>query len=272
MLHAGWTAQSAVSAALFARAGLDGPATVLEGPYGVFHSHFRLPGDAVLPALADLGTRWASLDTSIKPYPVCYMSISPLAAVRTAVADRTIRPEDVREVRVSIPQPGHPIVLEPRAAKLRPRTRYEAQFSLPFALAAMLVTGRVDLATFEEPALSDRRVLDLASRVVGVPADFPTFPASCPASVEVELLDGTLLAARLEHEPGGPGDPLPHDAVLAKFRANAGLLLPPDVVADLEDRVLHLEAQADLDGIAAALTGAPVAAATPAPSLPASDG
>ena len=36
-LHPGWAAQSAIRAALLARAGFNGPRTVFEGVHGLFH-------------------------------------------------------------------------------------------------------------------------------------------------------------------------------------------------------------------------------------------
>src|SRR6185312_2121105 len=40
-LHPGWAAQSGIAAATLARAGATGPATVLEGRFGLFASHLQ---------------------------------------------------------------------------------------------------------------------------------------------------------------------------------------------------------------------------------------
>lgn len=252
-VHAGWAAQSGILAALFAAAGADGPATVLEGRYGVFHSHFRLPPESVRSQLDDLGERWETAQVAIRPYPACFMSQSSLDAVRDAVDGRTFAPGQIREIRVSIPDAAVPIVFEPRDAKLAPRNGYDAKFSLPFALAAMLVHGRVDLRTFSDDALRDPEVLDLARRVVHVRRDFPSFPAAYPAAVVVETVDGARLSAEVEYHRGGPDNPMTVAEVRRKFRDNACLALGERTALALEENLGALEELPDLTAISGLL-------------------
>lgn len=248
-VHAGWAAQSGILAALFAAAGADGPATVLEGRYGVFHSHFRLPPDGVLAQLEDLGERWETTQIAVRPYAACFMSQSTLDAVRTAVGARTFAPRDIREIRVSIPGASVPIVFEPREAKLEPRNGYDAKFSLPYVVAAMLVHGRVDVETFSDDAIRDPDVLELARRVVHVPRDFPTFPAAYPAALAIETAAGETLGAEIEYHRGGPDNPMAVADVRRKFRENASLALEDRTVLALEAELASLEELPDLTAI-----------------------
>lgn len=252
-LHAGWAAQSGVMAALFAAAGQDGPATVLDGPHGVFPAHFRLPPSALHAGLDELGGRWDSQRISIRPYPICYLAQSSLDAVREAVGDRKFIAAEVREVRASVPAAGLPIVFEPRVDKLAPRSPYEARFSLPYCVGAMLVRGRVGLDAFTDDAIRDPAVLEMAAQVVHEPRDFPSFPASYPAEVTVETTAGELLSARIEHERGGPDNPMSDDQVYEKFRDNVGLALTGDEAQALEDAVGTLVEQPDVTSLSAAL-------------------
>jgi len=145
-----------------------------------------------------------------------------------------------------VPAGEIPIVCEPRAVKVAPRTTYEAQFSLPFAVAAAFLDGRVGLGTFTPERLSDDRVLALAARVAHVVDPESPFPNGFPGWVRVRLADGRVLEAR---EPDGRGSlarPLPPNAIVEKFRDNAGRALSAEAVDALERAVLALEGAPDM--------------------------
>jgi hypothetical protein len=72
------------------------------------------------------------------------------------------------------------------------------------------------------------------------------YPRTFPGWVRVRLADGRTLEAREESQRGGPDRPIPPDEMIAKFRDNAGRLLPPSRVAALEDAVLGMERARDL--------------------------
>src|SRR6201995_4090819 len=68
-MHAGWSAQSGIRAALMARHGFSGPRTVLEGRHGFFHS-FAHKTDAPYELLTgDFGARWVTEALAFKLYP-----------------------------------------------------------------------------------------------------------------------------------------------------------------------------------------------------------
>jgi 2-methylcitrate dehydratase PrpD len=128
-----------------------------------------------------------------------------------------------------------PIICEPAATKQRPRTTYEAQFSLPFSVAAAFVDGGVGIDTFSPSRLSDQRVLGLAAKVGYVIDGDAGFPAMLPGRVRVRMTDGRVLETQVE-DSRPPG----RQAIIEKFRANAERALSPARVAELEARVLEL--------------------------------
>jgi len=67
------------------------------------------------------------------------------------------------------------------------------------------------------------------------------FPRSFPGWVRVRLKDGRELEARVPHGRGGPERPLPAEALIEKFRDNAGRALAPARVTALEQAVLELD-------------------------------
>ncbi|HSF02400.1 MAG TPA: hypothetical protein VLA62_05295, partial [Solirubrobacterales bacterium] len=132
---------------------------------------------------------------------------------------------DVVAVRCRVAPWQVPIVCEPRETKLAPQTEYQARASLPFALAAALADGRVDLDTFTPAAIDRPELRALAARVTFEPA-----PASEPgfaATLEVQTRDGRRLVAEATAAPPDPA------RVRAKFATTAGRLLDTERVAAL---------------------------------------
>jgi 2-methylcitrate dehydratase PrpD len=101
-----------------------------------------------------------------------------------------------------------------------PASLVEAQYSVPFCLAAAAVHGADGLLPLREPMLRDERVLEVAGRIV-VRHDLsiePLFPRRSPARVNVVLSNGARLASPLTDPRGDPGRPLSWDDLVDKFR------------------------------------------------------
>jgi hypothetical protein len=64
-----------------------------------------------------------------------------------------------------------------------------------------------------------------------------------------------VLEAEAPDGPGGPQRPLPREAVVAKFRDNAGRVLEPARVAALERAALELEGLRHVDALLAPCRG-----------------
>jgi 2-methylcitrate dehydratase PrpD len=239
-IHAGWAAHAGVIATALAAAGATGPATVLEGRFGVLRAFFDREGDP-LPPLPDEGGRWETPRIAYKPYPACHFVHSCVDAAAELRREHALAGEDVERVELAVPAPAVPLVLEPREAKTAPRTPYDAKFSLQYSVAAMLEHGEVGLATYGADAIADPAVLALAERVEHRTREFETYPQALPGSVTLRLRDGRVLERTLAHQRGGPENPLADDEVLAKFRANAGLGLDGEGVEAVERALLVLD-------------------------------
>jgi 2-methylcitrate dehydratase PrpD len=111
----------------------------------------------------------------------------------------------------------------PRMAGAAPTSMLGAKFSIPYAVAAALVLGRVDVAAFEEPARDDPRIRALAGRVeVRVDPEMSPRRADQPtARVEVALRNGRTLSRVTSVVRGDFEDPVPPEEVVEKFVALA---------------------------------------------------
>lgn len=268
-VHAGWAAHGGVMATELARRGAAGPASVLEGRFGLFAAYLDHRDVDLDTELADLGKRWETPLIDFKAYPACHFIHGALgaldelldqsrgASVGESDKGKTVAPprsgvsgplvDDpmtlIDSVVVTVPEGAVPIVLEPLAEKRRPRTEYEAKFSLPYSLAARLLSGAVGVRTYQEPLVSDPQIRLLAQRVTYETGEFASYPGAFPGGVKVTLRDGTVLENACVYQKGSSENPLRGDEIVAKFRANAELGGLADAAEDLRDRVMVLEEQ-----------------------------
>lgn len=252
-VHAGWAGHAGAVAAALARGGFTGPASVLDGRFGLYHTFLGVDPD---PAPFDtLGRDWQTLAIGYKPYPCCHYNHAYLDCALQLRQAHALAPDDVEAVECRVPAGQAPIVCEPRAAKLRPRTAYDAQFSLPYSVASALLDGRVGLDSYTAGRLAEPRRLALAARVTHAIDPESTFPHGFPGWVRIRLRDGRMLEARVPDGRGSLACPLPPEAIVAKFRDNAARALPTDRIADIERTVLGLDTLADVRTLAALLRG-----------------
>ncbi|MEU4562788.1 MmgE/PrpD family protein [Actinoplanes sp. NPDC023936] len=186
-LHPGTAVANGIMAARLAAAGAGGPAGALDGAYGLFRALAGREPD--LGALVGgLGERWETTRIGIKPYPACQLTHASIDAAGEftgsvpAALTVTLHPDAV------------PIVAGPE--KRRPRSAYEAKFSVYWCVAAMIVDGWVDLDTFTDLDRPD--VLGLAARIAVVAADPGVVAADAPG-----IVDGDGRVSRVERSTGG---------------------------------------------------------------------
>ncbi|HET7342929.1 MAG TPA: MmgE/PrpD family protein, partial [Methylomirabilota bacterium] len=248
-VHAGWAGHGGAVASALARGGFSGPATILEGRFGFYRTLLGVEPD---PApFATLGRAWETPAIGFKPYPCCHYNHAYLDCALDLLREHRFAPQTVEAIECRVPAGQMPIVCEPRAGKLRPRTAYEAQFSLPYSIASALLDGRVTLDTYAPSRLDDARRLALAERVTCVVDPESTFPRGFPGWVRVRLADGRTLQARAPDGRGSLARPLPEGAIVEKFRDNAARALPAARVTELERAVLGLDAVGDVREVTA---------------------
>lgn len=262
-MHPAWAAHGAHLAARLAVHGAAGPASVLEGKFGLYHAFVGAgPGEVDIEGqLADLGSRWETPRIAYKPFPVCHFMHGSLGAAAEAAAGQTFAPEEIAEVLVTVPGAGVSLVLEPAAEKTAPRSDYEGKFSLQYSIASLLVRGHVSVSDFTDEAIADPTVLAVARKVRYETRPYPTYPQAFPGGAFVRLADGTSFEADFPYQKGGPENPLKPEEVREKFRENASLALPDTSVDALEEALLALD---ELEDVAAALAPLTLTEAVPA--------
>ncbi len=234
----GWGAMAGVSAAFLAADGFTGaPAlTVTDG--------------AVAHLWDDLGARWRIREQYFKPYPVCRWAQPAMEAAAQLLREHAVDAAAIDTVTVE--SFDHAV----RLAARHPATTEEAQYSLPFPLAALLVHGRLGAAEIAGAGLSDSAVRRLAERteLVEDPALTARFPAERWARVRLRLADGRELVSDPATARGDPDSPLGDAEIADKFRTLAMPILGAEAVARIESAVAGLPEGGDDDLLDLVLT------------------
>lgn len=249
-IHPGWASLAGIVAAGLAAAGATGPDSILEGERGLYVLHSAVPAD--LGALtADLGSTWQVHDVEVKPYPACHLLHRSLDVAQALHA--TVDPADVTEVVVRVAADSVPIVAAPAATKQRPRSAYEAKFSVQWSVAAMLVDGEVGVETYRSDRIDRPEVRTLAERVRYEPVTDDVPAAEQPGDIEVVLSGGRTTRLR-STDPGVQRPGGTEETVMGKFATNtagapgterlAAAVLGLDDAPDLAELTAALDAQA----------------------------
>ena len=135
-----------------------------------------------------------------------------------------------------------------RMSEPAPATSLAARFSIPWAVAAALVLGRTDPSAFDETALADARIRDLARRVVIAtdPAMSPRRADTPTARVRVMLRDGRTLEEATTVVRGDALSPVPRDEITAKFLALASPVLGDAHARKVADAVAETDTLEDI--------------------------
>jgi 2-methylcitrate dehydratase PrpD len=255
-LHAGWAAQSGITAAVLARAGATGAVRVFEGRFGFFASHLQQPDP--LPDFTrltgGLGRDWESRRSSFKPFPAAHVIHPYIDAILRLRGQHDIRPDDVARIVCPVAPFIVGMVCEPIEEKVAPQTRSHCRVSLQYTLAEALHRGRLGKDAYGDGSRKDPSVLALARRVQYV-AD-PSFPGPgrFKGAVRVDLHDGRSFETVEEHNRGSAENPMSPADLRAKFDENASGRLSRDARERLADAIARLDTLPDARVLAALAT------------------
>lgn len=252
----GFAAKTGLISTAMSRIGIRGAQQTFEGIDGLFRTYFH---DRYDPARLreGLGTTFDFVALSYKPYPCCrfnHTAIDAALALRPRIGD----PSAIRAIRVGVNNQAYEAVCTPPEIRRAPRTVVQAQFSIPYTVAAALVTGGVGLNDLSGPALARPEILALAARTecrVDAEIEAAWGRSISPALVEVETGDG-IVSHRVDYPRGHARNRMTRadfEAKMAGCLAASGLDWPADTVARFRAAVDGLEHAASgrsvLDGL-----------------------
>jgi len=222
-LHPAIASHNAVLASLLAKEGIEGPKAVLEGSWGFFKAYLWGEDPYLSSITEDLGERWEILNISIKPYPVGHAAVAPIDAAILLREKYGIALDDIRELIFYLPITAKELVCEPYDQRIRPRSPYEAKFSVPYLAIAAIKRGWVGLRDFTWDALKDHEVLRHTSKVKceHEPSyDAYAQDAIIPSRAKLVTVDGKIYEEEVINHRGSPRNPFRWSDEERKFYNN----------------------------------------------------
>ncbi len=245
--HAGRAAQLGLESALLAGAGVLGPSTVLEGPFGYFNG-FSLPTDPQ-QVVANLG-----VDTlGVPDHKLYAVHTNHQQIVDTLIRFKAERPsfspDSVRRVIVRGPRN----TMEPRHAMLEPTTVMGGKYSTPFTTAVALFRDLADPLNYDEAAIHDPMIRALARQIELVTSDEVGDRArGGDCEITLDLVDGEHHVLPTRAVTGSPRNPFTFDDGLSKFRQWTKRIIPDAQSAALIELIHGLADVKDMATVARA--------------------
>jgi 2-methylcitrate dehydratase len=238
-------ARNGVFAALLAEAGMTGPEAVLEGKHGLEN----LVGQFTLGPFARDGRPFRIAGVTIKYFLSEGHSQSPITAALQL--GRDVAAGDIEAVTIYTYKFAHEVIGS-GAEKWRPATREDADHSMPYVVAAVLVDNRFSDDIFTTARLRDPRILGLIDRIEVKEDPALTQAASgdkLPCRMEITTKSGERKVAVVDYPRGHALNPMSDEEVSDKFRGVARRALAADRVAGALETLWRLDAAPNLDAI-----------------------
>jgi 2-methylcitrate dehydratase PrpD len=233
----GWGAMNGVIAAELAEAGYTGIPSLLGRP--AYHEW-----------VADLGQTYVVADgVGVKRWCSCAWGHPGMAAAQKAMNENKVRLDDILHLKVETFHDGW------RLVRHRPRTTEEAQFSLRWPLAVLLIDGEVGPGGVLPHRFDDPQVIDLFEKIEVVEdaelermyqldqsyVDSPD--AYLAGRAIITLRDGRVLDSGITGRSAHHWD---EASLEAKFRSLAAHVLGGDAIDRLVAMIWHFEQLPDL--------------------------
>ncbi|MGH7310403.1 MAG: MmgE/PrpD family protein, partial [Candidatus Rokuibacteriota bacterium] len=244
-LHLGRAGQLGLESALLARQGVRGPQTVLEGRSGYFNAFSGPPRMETL--LAGLGTDWAIEPPSLKSYATHVTHQAVVDAIQRFKREHPLDPGTITRVVIR----GAGRIMEERHAGRAPHDVLGGQYSLPFTTAVALTRDMVNPLVYDETAVRDPLVRDLARRIELEPRDDvgPAAPYVWPAEVIIECGSRSHTLRTRPHK-GAPSNPFTWAEICEKFYRYTSSIVEAAQATALIDVVGRLEKVTDMADVA----------------------
>ena len=242
-LGPGFAVRGGINSAMLAQKGVTGAINSMEGVngyYKVYHGNDYSRDNLV----GDLGKRFESENTSIKPYPCCRGTHPSADAALSLVRDYGVKADDIESIEIFCGKGTLELLGEPLSYKAKPRNVVDSQFSLAWVCSAGLVRNRVSLDSFTEEAIHDPEILKVAAKVkITRDSKYDTGGLE-PVRIDVKMKDGTVHSVEKLTATGSPELPVTFDECVEKFNGcieYSALPMPRDRAAKIIETVKSLE-------------------------------
>jgi 2-methylcitrate dehydratase PrpD len=214
--------------------------------FGIIASPWLDPGRIT----ENMGERYEITQGFIKAYPMCRFGHPAIEAAEGLLQKYDIDYTDIAEVVIETFDWA--ATLDDRS----PKKDLAAKFSIPWAVASMLVRKSAGAFEFSDEGLCDDRVRSVSAKVA-VKEDViysSMTPAKRPARITLRTQSGQTFVNEVEGSSGGPDAPLSSDTIQAKFKSLAEPLIGTQKADAVIQTIDHLEELADIRTLTKLLT------------------
>lgn len=206
-LHNGWAALTGVQAAFAAKAGIDGPASLLEGKQGLLAATAQ--GGIPEAILKEPNAPWLLQHCSFKPWPAC----------------RHAHPVIDAALKVDIPLDDIELItLETYDDAVRfcdnpsPQTELQAKFSLQHSVAVTLLKGEPTLGDFDADSRNHPQLVAWRDKISVRSSRLRqlAYPNSWGATLTVKCTDGQQFKFTTDDVLGDPANPMSKEQLVQK--------------------------------------------------------
>jgi aconitate decarboxylase len=240
-LQAGRAAQSGVTAARLAAAGLTSAADALEHDVGLMRA-LSPQGRVDLEKPFEPGRDWLITQRrlNVKKYPMCYGTHRAVDGMLDLIAGHDLKPDDIERIEVTIGRAQTAML-----RNHRPVTGLEAKFSIEFAMATSLAARRAGLQQLTDDFVNRPEVQRLMTKVDTAVTDTVSEEDgafSVADWITVQLKNGgALKTPELKVARGHWSVPLSRDEMWRKFEDCTAATLPGAASAKLFESLQSIE-------------------------------
>jgi 2-methylcitrate dehydratase PrpD len=241
----GLTCRDGIVAALIAKSGISGLEDMLDGETGYCNNMTDLCQWDWLTK--GLGTQYLIMETLFKHWPVNMWLQQYIDLVDAIMKEEQIRIDDIAEIIVS---PNY----QKEASRMiyRPEGYLgiaDAQFSIPYCVAAYLVAPHPGPNWFSDAMLKDPTLLRLAGKVKAKGYDISPLDAFAlfqkgegpEAGMEIVTTNGKRISKTLAFAKGHPKNRLTEEEFKNRFREAAAYTLNADQIEKVIDTIMRLD-------------------------------
>jgi 2-methylcitrate dehydratase PrpD len=243
-MQMGFGVRNGITAAQLAKLGITGAHNFLTGPFGLYRLVYKDDEVDLVAPTRDLGRAFLGARLGFKAWPCGAVAHPVLDAVLSVRIEDGITAESIEAIHV-FGTPRLRIMAVPIEVKQNPTTHIEAEFSIPWGIACVLIDGRLSLSHFEHAALTDQRYTTIA-RKVHVHMD----AGQRDVWVEVKLSDGRVVKSpRVVAPKGHPDNPQSLEELIEKYRdcvQHGPKPLPNERTERAKDLILRLHELPDV--------------------------
>jgi len=241
-MHAGKAAAEGILCVDLAEKGFTGPHSVFEGKNGFFKAYSAKVNESFL--VEKLRDEFSILRVSHKYYACCHCSHTALDALQSLVLKHNLNVKEISKIEIKLPEGLYSVIGTPIEQKHNPKTPLDAQMSLPYCAAVLLLDGMVSVEQFSKKRIKDLVVQNITKRIIPIldkRLDKDFRGEIWPAEVNIETTDGRTFFAREENPKGSSLKPLSSKDVELKI-AN---LVKPYMSQDTTTKLINVISELD---------------------------